>query len=181
MSDTRSSMRCNHCGKSTIFEIRGEGNKDGAKLDSNYHDGQFITTWRILECQRCKKPTIEEVETYYELRFDGDYGSMEPLSFETVILYPEARSPLTNLPKSIEKKYNAAFKIRNIEPSAFAVMVGRTLEAICNYENAQGRNLSDKLNNLINSERIPPTLAQMARQLKQLRYFFLALTMLKMR
>ena len=53
MSDTKKSMYCGHCGKPSIFEIPGEGNKDGAKIDYNYHDGQDITTWRILECQRC--------------------------------------------------------------------------------------------------------------------------------
>ena len=169
MSATQRSMHCGHCGKLTIFEIRGEGNKDGAKIDYNYHDGQDITTWRILECQRCKKPTLEEVNTSYEFRYDGVYGSMEPTSFDLAILYPETRPPLTNLPEPIEKNYKAAFKIQNIEPSACAVMIGRTLEAVCNYEKAPGRTLSDKLNNLVNSDRIPPTLAEMAHQLRQIR------------
>ena len=169
MSDTKSSMHCSHCGKLTIFEVRGEGNKDGAKIDYNYHDGQDITTWRILECQLCKNPTIVEVKTSYELIFDAAYGSMEPISFEIAILYPEMRPHLTNLPEPIEKNYKAALRVQDIEPSACAVMIGRTLEAICNYENAPGKTLSEKLNNLVNSERIPKTLAQMAHQLRQIR------------
>ncbi len=169
MSDTTRSMHCGHCGKLTIFEVRGEGNKDGAKIDYNYHDGQDITTWRILECQRCKKPTIEEVKTSYDLIFDEVYGSMEPTSFEIAILYPEVRPHLTNLPEPIEKNYRSALKIHNIEPSACAVLVGRTLEAVCKYEKVIGKTLSDKVNNLVNSDRIPLTLAQMAHQLRQIR------------
>ena len=57
----------------------------------------------------------------------------------------------------------------NIEPNSFAVQMGRTLEAVCNYEKAAGKTLSDRLNNLVSSGRIPPTLAQMAQQLRQIR------------
>lgn len=76
---------------------------------------------------------------------------------------------MTNLPIDIEKKYKAALKVRNIEPNACAVLVGRTLEAICNHEAAPGRTLADKINNLLNSNRLPQTLAEMAGQLRQIR------------
>ncbi len=99
---------------------------------------------------------------------------MELVSSETLILYPgakTAKTPLTTLPEMIEKKYLAALKVQYIEPSACAVLVGRTLEAVCNYEKATGKRLSDKVNNLANSNRIPRTLAEMAHQLRQIRNF----------
>ncbi len=63
----------------------------------------------------------------------------------------------------------AALKVQDIEPSACAVLVGRTLEAVSNYEKATGKTLSDKLNNLVSSDRIPKTLGEMAHQLRQIR------------
>ncbi len=91
---------------------------------------------------------------------------------KTIIHFPgdkAAKLPLTNLPEPIEKKYKAALRVQDIEPSACAVLAGRTLEAICNYENAIGKSLSEKLNNLVGLERIPKTLAEMAHQLRQIR------------
>ena len=49
------------------------------------------------------------------------------------------------------------------------MLVGRTLEAACNHEKAQGKNLAQKLSFLANDGRIPNTLAEMAQQLKELR------------
>jgi hypothetical protein len=94
---------------------------------------------------------------------------VEPISSEATILYPVEKAPLTNLPETIGKRYKAALKAKNIEPSVCAVMIGRTLEAICNYENAPGKTLSEKLNNLVRLDRIPKTLAEMAHQLRQIR------------
>jgi hypothetical protein len=87
----------------------------------------------------------------------------------TEVLYPAVRSPLTNLPDLIEKAYISTVKVRHIEPNACAILAGKTLEAICNHENAQGKVLADKMHYLANSQRIPQTLAVMARQLRQLR------------
>ncbi|MGZ3644246.1 MAG: DUF4145 domain-containing protein [Ktedonobacteraceae bacterium] len=85
------------------------------------------------------------------------------------LLYPSTDIPLTNIPQKIDRAYTAAIKVKNIEPNACAVLVGRTLEAACNHEQAQGRTLAQKLNYLAENGRIPNTLAEMARQLKELR------------
>jgi len=87
----------------------------------------------------------------------------------TDIVYPSTKTPLTNLPPLIENRYQAALKVRNIEPSACAVLIGRTLEAVCKHEKAVGRTLADKIDNLLQLNRIPKTLAEMAGQLRQIR------------
>lgn len=175
MADTKRSMQCGHCGKLVVFEVRGEyAQNDAVLVESPYLDWQEITTWRILECKWCKKPTLEETKTSYEWVDGPVYSGMEPLSSVITILYPgakTAKTPLMNLPETIEKKYMAALKVQDIEPSACAVLVGRTLEAVCNYEKATGKTLSDKVNNLVSSDRIPRTLAEMAHQLRQIRNF----------
>lgn len=171
MSDTRRTIWCGHCGQQTVFIIRAQGSQYGAVPDVNYKDGQDITEWRTLECQRCKKPTLEEVKISYEFVIDDVYGGMEAASVEPTILYPEpkTRLPLTNLPKTIEVAYLLALKQQDFDPAACAVMAGRTLEAVCTHENATGGDLKAKLINLADSGRISTTIAEMAHQLRQIR------------
>jgi len=166
---------CGHCGKRAVFHERASGTQYGAELDDPYtthYDGQTLTTWRILECAVCAKPTFVEETVVYYYDVDNVQKFRVVNSAETTVLYPEAKAaktPLTNLPETIEKRYKATLKVQDIEPRSCAVLAGVTLEAVCNHENATGRTLAAKINNLVNSDRIPPTLAQMARQLKQLR------------
>jgi hypothetical protein len=173
MTDTKNSMQCGHCGKQAAFTVRAEWKQDDvAIIDSPQNEGQEIITWRIFECSGCKSPTLAETKDLYEFVDHELYAGVECISSETRIHFPQdkaAKLPLTNLPKAIEKKYLAALKVQEIEPSACAVLVGRTLEAVCNYENAPGKTLSEKLDNLVRSDRIPKTLAEMAHQLRQIR------------
>jgi hypothetical protein len=168
-------MKCGHCNTEAIFYVRAEATQSGLKvIDTLDYVDHILTTWRILECSVCYRPTLEETDTTYEIDYGVNQGHIYPTLAKNIILYPgakTAKAPLMNLPETIEKKYLAALKVQDIEPSACAVLVGRTLEAVCNYEKATGKTLSDKVNNLVNSDRIPRTLAEMAHQLKQIRNF----------
>ena len=156
MSDMRITMHCGHCLRTTTFELRGEYIHKGVIYVSD------VKTWRMWECLGCLHPTL--VEDYYAV-------SIEDIIFDEKrnILYPNDKTPLIGLPETIKKRYLAVLKVQNVEPSACAVLIGRTLEAVCNYENAPGKTLLEKLNNLALSDRIPKTLAEMAHQLRQIR------------
>lgn len=145
MADTQRVMLCGHCGNITAFEVEG-----GYAGKVRYY---FSTTkvteiddvpYVLLRCLTCSYPTL--------MLDDLDYA----------VLYPVSKTNLTNLPKTIEKEYEATLKVRHISLNACAVLARRTLEAIFAHENAVGRTLSDKVNNLIKSERIPPLLADVA-------------------
>jgi len=118
--------------------------------------------WYILEClscegvillRECKKDRARDVECKID------------------ILYPSSENKLigSNIPDNIKEKYERALKVQRIEPNAFAVAVGRTLEAICIHEHANGKTLADKLHSLAKGGRIPEMLAEMAGQLRLLR------------
>ncbi len=152
-------MACGHCGNRTSFEIVAEHSK-------RYPigiDGDKVISWRILICSTCSKPTIEEDTQKV------DRNIIASRSTNTTILYPISSIKLTNIPEKIGKKYMEALNVRKVSPGSCAVMIGRTLEAVCNHENAQGRNLAQKLNDLALKGRIPNTLAEMAQQLRELR------------
>jgi hypothetical protein len=150
--------RCGHCGNETLLEERGAYQTQEPELNIK---GDFVwksITRYLFECKTCSKPTLIEINSD-EILVDVDRYT----------LYPPAPTSLTNLPPKIDRAYTAALRVRNIEPNACAVLVGRTLEAACNHELAQGRTLAQKLNYLAQNGRIPNTLAEMARQLKELR------------
>ena len=69
----------------------------------------------------------------------------------------------------VSKAYTSAKNVRFVDPNAFAVLAGRTLEFVCEHEQAQGKVLADKLKYLADSGRIPQILARMCQQLRMLR------------
>src|SRR5260370_25661123 len=151
-------MVCGHCGNRTVFEMKGEYFMVG-----DWEGYQINIKNSLLRCKTCSMPTLEQ-STYNPTM---DIMEDKP---EIEILYP-AFNAIKNLPETIEKRYTEALKVKNISPSLFAVMAGRTLEAVCKHEDAKGNTLSDKINNHARSERkrIPQILADMAHQLRQIR------------
>jgi hypothetical protein len=121
-----------------------------------------VTEWVLLECQSCSMPALQQNTLQAGLL-------MKEAPRTTAIIYPLSRFSLMGIPSSIEKQYQAALKVRNVEPSACAVLAGRTLEAICIYEKAGGKTLAEKLTYLASTGRIPDTLAHMTHQLRQIR------------
>jgi Domain of unknown function (DUF4145) len=154
--------RCGHCGNDTTWEMH-----EPYTLAEEYpHGTEEVSEHKVystLFCSTCLQPTLRQTVGRYR-EIDADW-----LNISTTVLYPTASTQLSDLPAAIERKYKSALKVRYIEPNACAVLVGRTLEAACNHEKAQGKNLTQKLYFLANDGRIPNTLAEMAQQLKELR------------
>ncbi len=155
-------MVCGNCGNNTTWELH-EPYVTDKKYPYGTHELSEVVEYCTLMCATCSQPTLLLTKKIYE---EVDTQLHSEIS---EILYPVATKRLNNLPEVVEKRYNSAIKVRLIEPNACAVLVGRTLEAACNHEQAQGRTLAQKLNYLAQNGRIPNTLAEMARQLKELR------------
>lgn len=154
--------RCGHCGNVTKLEERGGYEHIGSIPNKVNNTWDVIrVSWQVYECVTCLEPTLVKFVYGPQINYS--------VSVQEKQLYPVSEAPLTNLPQNIEKAYLASIKVKNIEPNACAVLVGRTLEAACNHEQAQGRTLAQKLNYLAQNGRIPNTLVEMARQLKELR------------
>jgi hypothetical protein len=170
---TQNMGHCNHCGNNTVhFTLMTYKYPDGHDKDEyefEFEDlkdkwGQsYKEQWLIQECVTCKGLFLKEQHIY---RGQDEY----PYDWEEFkILYPVTKYISDNLPSPVMKAYEAALKIKPIDPSAFAVMAGKILEVACNHEKAQGRNLAQKLDFLAKSGRIPITLVEMAKQVRLLR------------
>jgi hypothetical protein len=118
-------------------------------------------TWRLVVCPACKGVSVGliwwvdflDVEDEYKLR----------------IVYPARNRTLTGLPTKIDSAYDTALKVRSVDSNAFAVLLGRVLDMVCLDKLATGSTLYERLNSLAERGDIPPQLADMTHQLRQLR------------
>lgn len=164
-------LRCGHCGNTTGFHERAEYAYE-ERLYDNDNDGNPIywgryevkrVEWRILQCPACKNPTLHQF-----LGPGDEHGGYDDEPSATV-LYPHEKPLSQDVPQDVATAYRDALRIAQIAPGACAVMMGRTLEIICQHEGAAGRNLQHCLLNLVNDGRIPEMLARMAQQVRQIR------------
>jgi hypothetical protein len=118
-------------------------------------------TWRIVVCPACKEVSVGLIRWL-------DFLDVED-EFRMKIVYPARNRTLTGLPPTIDSAYDAALKVRSVDSNAFAVLLGRVLDMVCLDKQATGATLYDRLNSLAEKVDIPPRLADMAHQLRQLR------------
>ena len=161
MDESEMIMRCGHCGNQTVLKERAIYAYEVDHFLDFESDmkGNETTVWRILQCLVCSRPTFQEI-----------YSQEEWCAGNQKVLYPTSGRNLNPLPEVISRAYEAVLRARYVDPNACAVLAGRALEVMCNYEKVQGRVLADKLRNLADSGRIPQTLAAIASQIKQLRH-----------
>jgi hypothetical protein len=99
----------------------------------------------------------------------GPNSARPPRGSSPELLYPISQTLVAMLPAPIGQMYRETLLVEMRSPRACALMAGLTLEAVCQYEQARGSSLSERLNHMVACERIPKTLAEMAHHLRQLR------------
>lgn len=154
--------KCGHCGNETIMEIVGEyfqvRDYDDPKSGLSWMEGPV---YQILLCPACQGVIFR---SYYWHEF-----ALDPSEVEFIILYPISNSGPTGLPKKIQKAYDAAQRVRNVDVNAYGVLLGRMLELVCQDRNATGETLAAKLEDLSNKGEIPVKLIPVVNGLRQLR------------
>lgn len=158
---------CLHCGALTMLQIRTECTY--AVNEENYAGTKDINRikWTLLQCPECSEPTLLQTHQVTKREYPGG-GSWKTTTGAIKALYPFEKQVSPDLPEPIGKLYAEAVKVRLLSPSSCAVLVRRTLEAVCKDKNAVGRTLADQLRNLADAGKVPQPLVDIARQLKQL-------------
>jgi hypothetical protein len=159
MGENEVRLLCGHCHQRVTALERARYHEVYTDYTS-FGEIELWREWRLLECGACARPILQELDS------EGDWAIP---GYEPPVLYPVAGLELEGLPSSVAKAYGEAVRVQTISPPACVTMIGRTLEAVCKDQVATGRNLEEKLTTLANNERLPLVLAQMARQLRQLR------------
>jgi hypothetical protein len=118
------------------------------------------TIYEVLVCSKCARETI---------RAGFYYDGMEEDEWTPSILYPTEPKTLSSLPPLVQQEYEAARAVAPISPNAYAVMLGRVLDAVCQDRGAAGDTLHKRLSDLAAKGEIPKTLADMAQNVRQFR------------
>lgn len=169
MDMTHFAIECRHCGNTGLMEVLTQKSLVGDFEDNQ--DPMFPLQWeaghiyQILRCHVCSGITVYQVSVHTGT--DPEYIDR---SYDR-ILYPcEGESPL-GLPASIQSEWDAAMRVRRINQNAFAVLLGRVLDAVCVDQKAQGKDLNHRIEDLANSGKLPHSLKGVAHGLRKLRNF----------
>jgi Domain of unknown function (DUF4145) len=114
-----------------------------------------------LECPACRKNILREGICREEIDDEAGPGY--------VIIYPEFSNRNFNLPEGLNKAYKAAQNVKNVDPNAYAVLLGRLLDKICIDKNAIGNTLNDKIKSLAKNGVIPEQISRIALGVKDFR------------
>jgi hypothetical protein len=117
--------------------------------------------YELIKCPACEGIILRK---YY-----WHDGYMDGSDIEYQILYPFEQKLPVGLPGTIKKAYDAALKVRGIDANAYAVLIRRTLEMVCEDRKAEGKSLFEKLDDLAKKHEIPDKLVRVADGLRHLR------------
>lgn len=153
-------ITCPHCGnkapqvveyETTSIERVSTG--DGRALPLKNYD--FLV--------RCK--TCNEVSLYRNWELAEDPYDLK----DAYCLYPKIEVIPSIVPDIIRVSHNEAKKVEKISPTAFVVLIGKSLECLCEDKEAEGNNLKNKLEDLAKKGIIPKTLLKMGHGVRLLR------------
>jgi Domain of unknown function (DUF4145) len=159
-------LKCRHCGNYAPMNIVASYYLS-TKPEPYYPEDEYYNSepdygynYELLMCLACKKVTLRKC-------FEHD--CMDPEDSKIEILYPPQAVKLFYLPSSVQKAYEAALKARAIDANAYAILLGRMLEVVCENRKVKGENLYDKLKALAEKGEIPNNLVGVAHGLRTLR------------
>jgi hypothetical protein len=115
--------------------------------------------YQLAKCPACSGMTLRKY--YYHDGYESD-------AMEWTILYPATRALRPGLPNAIEKAWDAAGRVKNIDANAYGVLLRRVLELVCADRDAKGNTLNDKLGDLADKGEIPAKLVAVSRGLRRL-------------
>jgi len=155
-------LKCNHCGTTSHKKILGKYST--VKSNDDITNNNFHVAWdagsvyELLECDACDGIILREF--YYHSEF--------PEESDSKILYPDGPKRILGMSKAVERAYRSALKVRS-DANAYAALLGRVLDIICQEKSAEGDTLSKRLQDLAKKDVIPKPIADLAHQLRGFR------------
>jgi predicted nucleic-acid-binding Zn-ribbon protein len=152
-------VTCPHCGNETTHEIlyTVETSEKAYSIIDIDDMIDFDVTFYLTKCVTCK-----DISLFWDSEIDEIQGKLS----EATICYPKHNYFGEEIPNTIVQTYNEARRIKNISPTAFAVMIRRGLEFLCQEKKAKGKNLYNQLADLGKTGIIPNTLVEMGDTLR---------------
>jgi hypothetical protein len=144
---------CNECKRDTKHKVLASVDVEGEDW-FGHNSIQYWVTHQVIQCQGCETISFRKASTNTE---DYDYVDAETTEYnESIELFPgrnEGRSVIKDvylLPTNVQRIYEETIKAMNNEQPVLAGIGIRALvETICKDKLASGRNLVEKINDLV--------------------------------
>ena len=162
-------LECRHCANKAPMEILVQ--KSFVEQHEDDQDPMFPLQWdtgfiyQVLRCYSCKNVTVYELAVHTGL--DPEYIDRS----SDKVLYPCGPESPGALPGPVQAAWDAAMRVRKVDPNAFSVLLGRVLDVICVHENAKGDSLYKRIEHLAAERIFPEHLTKAAHGLRKLRNF----------
>jgi hypothetical protein len=124
---------CDHCGNVT-FKIWITSHKVK-------NSEQKLVEYKLYKCQICEDVILQK---------------------ESTQIWPPAVEFSSEVPERIRKIYEEARNVRKRSSSSFVVQIRRALEAVTKERNAEGKDLFNKIEWLIQQGQLPPVFGKMS-------------------
>jgi len=159
ISYTSQHFHCRYCGNHSPFIIHSSCDHTIEQRDKDtgmtWESGDLYS---ILGCPHCSQITI--ARSFWH---DGMEDESE-LTYD--VLYPSEEKMPHGLPMKIKKGYEETVKVKGINANAYAVLMRRLLEIVCEDRKAEGNDLYNKLADLAKKNEIPNKLVDVAHGLR---------------
>jgi hypothetical protein len=153
---------CPHCGNTAPQKLVFSHSYESSGYDTitgEKDEGGPPCTYYVAICSTCN-----EVLLYHSF-FDenpDEYFS------KSTLLYPNNHQLPNSVPNSIQQAYVEACRIQFLAPNAYAVMLRRALEAVCDDRSVPTGTLHKRLEVLVERGELPAKLAEMTSILRML-------------
>ncbi|WP_427108451.1 DUF4145 domain-containing protein [Lysinibacillus xylanilyticus] len=158
---------CLHCGNKTKMEEVAKYNKR-----EEYYEMWDETNYRLFLCPVCRNVTLESDSIFSEdishVAFLEPWEREEEINKATRIeqLYPESLVKGDYIPEKVQKAFEAAVRVKNIDQAICVLSLRRALEIMCKDKNAKGKTLYHKLQDLEKKNILPHIMSDVANFLK---------------
>ena len=152
---------CPHCGNTTPHVVLFQSSapqtwydSDGEPTEDRENRAPGLD-YAILRCTTC-----QDISLFSKLEFDDwDLSTLR---------YPSDYNLDPCVPTVVASNYREAKRVQNISPNAFAVLLRRALEAMCDDRGVSRGNLASRLRDLAAKGEIPGKLAEISSVLREL-------------
>ena len=152
--------KCGHCGN--IADGKVVASYDNIRSYSdNIRSWEAGLIWELVRCPNCDDINLRLID--FHTGAEPEIGRRA-----AKILYPSVIESPQGVPAEIDKAYQAALKVRHVDANAFAVLLRRVIEAVCQDRAAKGKHLINKLQDLARNGDIPAKLSDIAHGIRKL-------------
>lgn len=168
LAKSTSLIKCGHCGNK--FDGKVVASYDNIRSYSyppapgklvGGQDWEAGLIWELVLCPNCDGINLRLVD--FHTGAEPEIGRRA-----AKVLYPSVIESPLGLPPEIDKAYQSALEIRHVDVNAFAVLLRKVIESVCQDRGASGKSLNDKLKDLAQKGDIPSHLAEMAHSVRKL-------------